>query len=172
MCVYGFPCGSDSKEFACNVGDLGSIPVSGRFPVKGMATHSWVAKSATYLGSLCCLRLRIWGAVRMGSEQVDSKTLLKLCRMLSEFGGILAHWQYSFLLMFESLSNETKCRLLPSMSWTEMWKKVFLMEGRWALLNVYTHLVVTLIFRKPLELIGGATNKAMHCRSLACSYVS
>ena len=101
----------------------------------------------------------------MGSEQVDSKTLLRLCRMLSEFGGILAHWQYSFLLMFESLSNETKCRL-PSMNWTEMWTTVFLMEGQWALFNVYTHLVVTLIFRKPLELIGGATNKAMHCRSL------
>ena len=40
VCVYGFPCGSDSKEFACNVGDLGSIPVSGGFPGKGMATHS------------------------------------------------------------------------------------------------------------------------------------
>ena len=50
-----------------------------------------MAKSATYLGSLCCLRLRIGGAVRMGSEQVDSKTLLRLCRMLSEFGGILDH---------------------------------------------------------------------------------
>ena len=35
MYIYGFPCGSDSKEFACNVGDLGSIPVSGRFPGKG-----------------------------------------------------------------------------------------------------------------------------------------
>ena len=23
--VLGFPCGSDGKEFACNVGDLGSI---------------------------------------------------------------------------------------------------------------------------------------------------
>ena len=27
-----FPGGSDSKESACNVRDLGSIPVSGRFP--------------------------------------------------------------------------------------------------------------------------------------------
>jgi len=26
----GFPDGSDGKEFACNVGDLGSIPGSGR----------------------------------------------------------------------------------------------------------------------------------------------
>ena len=30
----GFPGGSDSKESICNVGDPGSIPVSGRFPWK------------------------------------------------------------------------------------------------------------------------------------------
>ena len=28
----GFPGGSDSKEFTCNTGDLGSIPGLGRFP--------------------------------------------------------------------------------------------------------------------------------------------
>ena len=32
--------GSDGKEFACNAGDLGSIPGSGRSCGKGMATHS------------------------------------------------------------------------------------------------------------------------------------
>ena len=31
----GFPCGSASKESACNVGDLGSIPVLGRSPGEG-----------------------------------------------------------------------------------------------------------------------------------------
>ena len=35
-----FPIGSDSKEFACNVGDLGLIPGLGRSLEKGMATHS------------------------------------------------------------------------------------------------------------------------------------
>ena len=30
----GFPGGSDGKESACNVGDLGSIPESGRSPVE------------------------------------------------------------------------------------------------------------------------------------------
>ena len=29
---WGFPGGSDGKESACNVGDLGSIPRLGRFP--------------------------------------------------------------------------------------------------------------------------------------------
>ena len=35
MTGMGFPSGSDSKEFACNVGDLGSIPGLGRSPGGG-----------------------------------------------------------------------------------------------------------------------------------------
>ena len=38
----GFPGGSDGKESACNVGDLGSIPGLGRSLEEGMATHSSV----------------------------------------------------------------------------------------------------------------------------------
>ena len=33
--VLGFPCGSASKESACNVGDLGSVPGLGRSPGEG-----------------------------------------------------------------------------------------------------------------------------------------
>ena len=33
--VWGFPDGSDGKESACNAGDLGSIPGSGRSPGEG-----------------------------------------------------------------------------------------------------------------------------------------
>ena len=32
MTVFYFPCGSDGKESACNAGNLGSIPGSGRAP--------------------------------------------------------------------------------------------------------------------------------------------
>ena len=35
----GFPVGAEVKVFACNAGDLGSIPGSGRSPGE-MATHS------------------------------------------------------------------------------------------------------------------------------------
>ena len=35
----GFSGGSDGKESACNVGDLGSIPGLGRSPGEGVATH-------------------------------------------------------------------------------------------------------------------------------------
>ena len=42
----GFPCGSAGKEFACNVGDLGSIPGSGISTGKGMGyplQYSWAS---------------------------------------------------------------------------------------------------------------------------------
>ena len=35
VCIWGFPGGSDDKESACNSGDLGSIPGSGRSPGEG-----------------------------------------------------------------------------------------------------------------------------------------
>ena len=38
ICLH--PRGSDGKEPACNVGDLGLIPGLGRSLEKGMATHS------------------------------------------------------------------------------------------------------------------------------------
>ena len=33
--IQGFPCGSAGKEFACNAGDLGSIPGLGKSPGEG-----------------------------------------------------------------------------------------------------------------------------------------
>ena len=38
--VLGFLDGSDGKESACNAGDKGSVPGSGRSPGGGMATHT------------------------------------------------------------------------------------------------------------------------------------
>ena len=38
MMAKGFPCGSAGKESACNEGDLGSIPGSGRSPGEGNGT--------------------------------------------------------------------------------------------------------------------------------------
>ena len=35
LAQWGFPSGSDGKEFACNAGDLGLIPGSGRDPGEG-----------------------------------------------------------------------------------------------------------------------------------------
>ena len=38
--ALGFPGGSVSKESACNAGDPGSIPPSGRSPGEGNGNHS------------------------------------------------------------------------------------------------------------------------------------
>ena len=35
---WGFPGGSNGEESVCNAGDLGSIPVLGRFPGEGNVT--------------------------------------------------------------------------------------------------------------------------------------
>ena len=43
--VLDFPGGSDGKESVCNVGDLGSIPGSGRSPGEGnvnLLQYSWL----------------------------------------------------------------------------------------------------------------------------------
>ena len=45
---YNDPCGLDSKESACNAGDLGSIPGLGRFPGEGngyLLQYSYVENS-------------------------------------------------------------------------------------------------------------------------------
>ena len=50
--TLGFPCGSAGKESACSVGDLGSMPMSGRFPgeEKGYPLHySGLENSMDYI---------------------------------------------------------------------------------------------------------------------------
>ena len=54
--MKGFPGGSDGKESACSVGDLGSIPGLGSSPGEGTATHSnilaWKISWTVELGGL------------------------------------------------------------------------------------------------------------------------
>ena len=44
--LLGFPDGSDGKESACNGGDLGSIPGSGRSLGGGHGTKKWKEQEA------------------------------------------------------------------------------------------------------------------------------
>ena len=54
MRTVDFPCGSDSKVSACNAGDMGSIPGSGRFPGKGNGNPL----------QYCCLEIPMDGGAR------------------------------------------------------------------------------------------------------------
>ena len=49
---WGFPCGLDGKESACNAGDPGSIPGSGRYTGEGIGysfQYSWASLVAQWL---------------------------------------------------------------------------------------------------------------------------
>ena len=62
--MSGFPGGSDSKESACNAGDPGSIPGSGRSPREGN----------DYPLQYSCLENSMdketWSATVMGSQRI------------------------------------------------------------------------------------------------------
>ena len=68
----GFPGASDGKECACNVGDLGSIPGSGRSPREGNG----------YPLQYFCLENTMdrgaWGLQSMGSQRVRHNLALTL----------------------------------------------------------------------------------------------
>ena len=57
-----FPDGSDSKESACNSGELGLIPGLGRFPGEGMIIHSsipaWIIPWTEEPGRLQSIKLQ------------------------------------------------------------------------------------------------------------------
>ena len=64
--VEGFPGGSDGKESACSVEDLGSIPGLGRSLEEGMATHSSI------LASRIPMNRRAWRTTVHGVRESDT----------------------------------------------------------------------------------------------------
>ena len=69
-----FPGGSEGKESACNVGDLGSTPGSGRSPGEGMATHcSILAWRIPWMEETC--RLQFIGLQRVGHDLETSLSI-------------------------------------------------------------------------------------------------
>ena len=76
--ILGLPCGSASKESACNIGDLGSIPGLGRSLEKGKAT----------LFSILAWRIP-WTVESMGLQRVgrDRVTFTSLVLLPGKFHG-------------------------------------------------------------------------------------
>ena len=72
--ILGFPGGSDGKESACNAGDLGSVPGSGRFPGEGNG----------YPLQYSCLENSMgrgsWWATVHGVAELDTAEQLSLSR--------------------------------------------------------------------------------------------
>ena len=69
--TLGFPGGSDGKVSACNAGDPGSIPGSGRSPGEGNGNHSsTLAWKIPWTEEPC--RLQSMGSQRVGHDGATS----------------------------------------------------------------------------------------------------
>ena len=55
-CTMGFSGGSDSKESTCNAGDLGLIPVLGRYPGEG---NSYPLQYSGEENSMDCIAYKV-----------------------------------------------------------------------------------------------------------------
>ena len=65
----GFPGGSDSKESACNAGDLGSIPGSGRSPGEGNWQPTLVFLPGEFYGQKSLGGYNPWGHIRLDTTE-------------------------------------------------------------------------------------------------------
>ena len=74
----GFPGGSDGKESACNVGDLGSIPGLGRSPGRGHGNPLQYSCLGESQGQRILGGLQSMGSQRVGHDQVQHRLILQL----------------------------------------------------------------------------------------------
>ena len=74
MFKMGFSCGSASKESACNVGDLGSIPGLGRSPGEGKG------HSVQYCGLENSMDCIVHGVAKSWTQLSDTFFMSKKCR--------------------------------------------------------------------------------------------
>ena len=78
---WGFPCGSDGKEFACNTGDLGSIPVLGKSPGDRNGLPTPVVLPGESHGQRCLVDYSPWGCKTVGHDWgANTFCILFLCR--------------------------------------------------------------------------------------------
>ena len=76
--LQGFPCGSDSKESACNVGDLGSISGLGRSPGEGNWLPTPVFWPAEFDGQRNLACYDPWGRKELDITELLSLSLFRL----------------------------------------------------------------------------------------------
>ena len=85
--VLGFLDGSDGKESACNAGDKGSVPGSGRSPGGGMATHfSTLARRIPWIEEPGRLHSP------QGWKELDMTKATQYAHIVLIFIGILLSW--------------------------------------------------------------------------------
>ena len=65
----GFPGGSDYKEYACNVGDLGSISGLGRFPGEGNGNSLQYSCLENPHGQRSLVGYNLWGRKELDDSE-------------------------------------------------------------------------------------------------------
>ena len=65
--LLDFPCGSDSKDFACNAGDLGSVPGLGRSPAEGNGNPLLYSCLENSMNRKAC-----WTTIHRVTKELDS----------------------------------------------------------------------------------------------------
>ena len=110
--LVGFPDTSVGKESACNVGDPGSIPGSGRFPGEGIGhplQYSWASLVAQLVKYLPAMR-ETW----VRSLGWESNGLPTPVFWPGEFHGLYSPWGHKESDMTERLSLSYTLRSFPS----------------------------------------------------------
>ena len=67
-CSRGFPGGSDGKEPACSVGDMGTIPGLGRYPGEGNGSPLQYSWPGEFHEQMSLVGYSPWGHKRVGHD--------------------------------------------------------------------------------------------------------
>ena len=102
---WGFLCTSVSKESACNAGDLGSIPGSGRFPGEGNSNPLQVFLPGKSHGQRSLVGYKSMGCQRV-EHDLRTKQQMGMCKLLSRFQNKVVTLDFTFLYLFNHCKRD------------------------------------------------------------------
>ena len=70
--ALGSPAGSDGKESACNAGDMGSIPQSGRSPGEGNGSSLQYSCLENFMGRAASWAISPWGCKESDTDRATN----------------------------------------------------------------------------------------------------
>ena len=119
--LLGFPGGSDSKESACNVGDLGLVPGLGRFPGGGPGNHPLQHLARRIPMDKGTWRLQSVGSQSVGHDWATKHSTVCMCESVSQFiSSPLPHYPLRLFVDIQSefyLNSLSYC-IYPVWVWT------------------------------------------------------
>ena len=111
--ILMFPGDSDSKESACNAGDLGSIPGLGRSPRGGHGNPLQYSCLENPHGQGSLAGYSPWGR-RVGYDWVTKHTAHPILKLLQAWSNLFHWWDFLICLSRKSTSNQQRLGLFQS----------------------------------------------------------